>query len=306
MTAQALVKWNHDVQAICGRFETRYEHHPALFIGDMQRVLLGTTAVAFIRSNAHSIAKPARVRGQATDPHCFLVLQQQGQMTIEAGEQVLDMREGDLALLDSATALRMTPRGLFSHVSIHLPRAALRHVGPSAYGKLMTTGLCGQLLSNLVRQVAGDQLRHWSCAADGQGLQNAVLALLEPVLNYPRAEQPGNLQRREIEALIQQKLSSTRLSPAHLADELGVSVRHLYRLFDAEGDSLCRYIHRQRLLKAATDLRDPACAHRSITDIGIAWGFADSAHFSKAFKKYAGHSPRDYRTLHRRQGQGGH
>lgn len=295
MRGQALSAWNERVHAACGRFDTRYDHCQSLFIGDMQQTLVGTTAVAHIRSNASVIAKAAGSSGRDSSARCFLVLQQQGSMSIELGDKVLDLRAGDLALLDFCGAVKMTPTGLFAHVSIPLPSELLKGLDRNRFGKLSTTGVCGQLLGTLVRQLAAGELAQWSCAQDGEGVPRALVALLASVLEYRASDHSPGWQLHEVQSLIQRRLESPRLSPALLAEELGISSRQLYRLFEASGDSVCRYILRERLSKAAQDLRDPVCAHRSITDIGSYWGFADSAHFSKAFKRQTGLTPSSYR-----------
>ena len=295
MRGQALSAWNERVHAACGRFDTRYDHCQSLFIGDMQQTLVGTTAVAHIRSNASVIAKAAGSSGRDSSARCFLVLQQQGSMSIELGDKVLDLRAGDLALLDFCGAVKMTPMGLFAHVSIPLPSELLKGLDRNRFGKLSTTGVCGQLLGTLVRQLAAGELAQWSCAQDGEGVPRALVALLASVLEYRASDHSPGWQLHEVQSLIQQRLESPRLSPALLAEELGISSRQLYRLFEASGDSVCRYILRERLSKAAQDLRDPVCGHRSITDIGSYWGFADSAHFSKAFKRQTGLTPSSYR-----------
>ncbi|SCY74565.1 MULTISPECIES: transcriptional regulator FeaR [unclassified Pseudomonas] len=297
MSGQALSAWNESVRAACGRFETRYDHCQSLFIGEIKQTQVGSTAVAHIRSNANVIAKSIRVGARDSSDRCFLVLQQQGSMAIELGDRVVDLRAGDLALLDFSDSVKMTPHGLFSHVSIPLPRELFKGLDRTRFGKLSTTGVCGQLLGTLVRQVAGGELPHWSCPQDGDGMQRALVALLESVLEYRASEHSPGWQLHEVQSIIQQRLDSPRLSPASLSEELGISSRQLYRLFEASGDSVCRYILRERLLKAAQDLRDPVCAHRSITDIGSYWGFADSAHFSKTFKKQMGLTPSSYRSL---------
>lgn len=297
MSGQALSAWNESVRAACGRFETRYDHCQSLFIGEIKHTQVGSTAVAHIRSNANVIAKSVRVGARDSSDRCFLVLQQQGSMAIELGDRLVDLRVGDLALLDFSDSVKMTPQGLFSHVSIPLPRELFKGLDRTRFGKLSTTGVCGQLLGTLVRQVAGGELAHWSCPQDGEGVQGALVALLESVLEYRASDHSPGWQLHEVQSVIQQRLDSPRLSPASLSEELGISSRQLYRLFEASGDSVCRYILRERLLKAAQDLRDPVCAHRSITDIGSYWGFADSAHFSKTFKKQMGLTPSTYRSL---------
>ncbi|MFN3357771.1 MAG: transcriptional regulator FeaR [Pseudomonas sp.] len=296
MSGQTLSAWNERVHAACGRFDTRYDHCHSLFIGEMQQTLVGTTAVAHIRSNASVIAKAARSSERTSSPRCFLVLQQQGSMTIELGDKVLELRAGDLALLDFSGAVKMTPKGLFGHVSIPLPWELLKGLDRNRFGKLPTAGACGQLLGTLVRQLAAGELAQWTCPQDGDGVLRALVALLTSVLEYRASDHCPGWQLHEVQSVIQQRLGSPRLSPASLAQELGISSRQLHRLFEASGDSVCRYILRERLLKAAQDLRDPVCAHRSITEIGSDWGFADSAHFSRTFKKQTGLTPSRYRS----------
>ena len=43
-------------------------------------------------------------------------------------------------------------------------------------------------------------------------------------------------------------------------------------------------------------LCDPALAARSISEIAVAWGFNDAAHFSRAFRARFGRSPRELRA----------
>ncbi len=108
----------------------------------------------------------------------------------------------------------------------------------------------------------------------------------------PLAGLYGYSLRRHAERLIEQSLQEPRLSPDMLAGRLRISVRQLYRLFEEQGDSVCRYILRQRLSRSAADLGNPRLRGESITSIAFKWGFSDSAHFSRAFKKQFEVSPR--------------
>jgi AraC family transcriptional regulator, positive regulator of tynA and feaB len=91
-------------------------------------------------------------------------------------------------------------------------------------------------------------------------------------------------------------LTQPNLNPVALANRLHISVRQLYRLFEEQGDSVCRYIQRTRLQRSASDLSNPHLKRESITAIAYKWGFTDSAHFSRAFKKQFELSPKDYRA----------
>ncbi len=68
-------------------------------------------------------------------------------------------------------------------------------------------------------------------------------------------------------------------------------------MFEEEGDSVCRYIQRSRLRRSADDLSNPFLRSESITSIAYKWGFTDSAHFSRSFKKQFEQSPKDYRAM---------
>lgn len=79
-----------------------------------------------------------------------------------------------------------------------------------------------------------------------------------------------------------------------------VSPDHASRLFrDATGFSPQEYYQRRRVQHASARLLDGS---RTITEIALAMGFADAAHFSRVFSKYAGLTPRAYR---RKYGVGG-
>lgn len=91
-------------------------------------------------------------------------------------------------------------------------------------------------------------------------------------------------------------LTNAELDCAAVAAALKLSPRYINQLLEAEGTSLSRYIWRQRLDRAASDLRNPAWSRRSISVIAMSHGFNDLSHFSKAFRQAFGTSPRDYRA----------
>ena len=50
-----------------------------------------------------------------------------------------------------------------------------------------------------------------------------------------------------------------------------------------------------RIEKIQYELKDGKNKSLSITEIALKWGFGDSAHFSKLFRKMIGLSPKQYR-----------
>lgn len=94
---------------------------------------------------------------------------------------------------------------------------------------------------------------------------------------------------------IETRLGDAKLNPRRIADEHGVSLRYLQKLFTLSGRTFSGYLRMRRLERCRSDLASPLYAHLSITEICYRWGFNASAHFSRAFREQFGQSPRDYR-----------
>ncbi|MPM92950.1 HTH-type transcriptional activator RhaR [bioreactor metagenome] len=87
------------------------------------------------------------------------------------------------------------------------------------------------------------------------------------------------------------------LSVDQVAEALNCSRRHLHNAFSGRDQSLGGFIQQSRLELCMRELHSPALAHRTITEIAMGCGFGNSAHFSRAFKAYAGMSPSEFRAL---------
>ncbi|MGO3384572.1 MAG: helix-turn-helix domain-containing protein, partial [Acinetobacter guillouiae] len=106
-----------------------------------------------------------------------------------------------------------------------------------------------------------------------------------------------NQLKLKIERFIIEHLAHPNLSPKMIAEHLGVSLRHLYRPFEEQQQSIHGYILQKRLEKIAFELKDQKNQNVSITEIAGRWGFSDSSHFSKTFKKYYQIAPKQYRQI---------
>lgn len=291
-------QWNHCVQAVCGRFVTHRANQDETFIGDILHHDLGGLNVADIHINASSISRERGNSDRGDDQFYFLVLQRDGVMGINRDSQQFLLNPGDIALFDSAQAFEMRPQGLINQLSVHLCRDAVDRVipgGAQRFGKLDQDGLSGRILKGLLQQIADSRTDSPTTDQHGAALRDALITLLQPTL-LGGVQMPQNHSlRRQAEKLINDALPEAP-KPAELAARLNVSVRQLYRQFELEGDSVCRYIQRQRLEHSARELSDARTAALQITTIAYKWGFTDSAHFSRLFKQHYGVSPKAYRA----------
>lgn len=98
-----------------------------------------------------------------------------------------------------------------------------------------------------------------------------------------------------IKDYVDSHLYSADLSPLKAAQSLRISQRYLHKIFAESGSTFCQYVHRRRLELSREKLADPDAAHRPICDIALELGFYDHAHFTRAFRKAYGLTPKAFR-----------
>ncbi|UYO50573.1 helix-turn-helix domain-containing protein [Rhodopseudomonas palustris] len=94
--------------------------------------------------------------------------------------------------------------------------------------------------------------------------------------------------------VVQSRLSDPKLTPASLANSIGVSRSALYRLFEPHGGA-ARYVRNTRLAAAHRALCDLA-ETRQIQQIADSFGFTCAQEFSRAFRQRYGYSPSELRA----------
>ncbi len=280
--------WEDRVSQICGNFRTTC--NPQIpFIGDIRRRNHDGLEVAHIQTNASRVHHPAG--SLQNDQHCFLILQTLGSMGLRHAQGEFVLRPGEMALLDSGRPYDMLPQGLMQQMSVHLPRSLLPQ--DSGFAKLSQGCISGQILRNILQQLACRDEDFGAQQGDGQALQSALSALLNPALKTLTGAEDGAPLRMLAEQHIRRLLQDYRLTPELLAEEMAISRRSLYRLFESEGQSLSRYILGLRIERAAAELS--LDTESSVTEIAFRWGFSDVSRFSRAFKRLKGMSPREWR-----------
>lgn len=101
----------------------------------------------------------------------------------------------------------------------------------------------------------------------------------------------ANLARAR--SVILRRLSDPDLTLQDIADECGLSLHYLHKLFRQWGCSLRHYLIQERLQSARRllELSDPTTA--TVTEICVASGFSSPSFFSTAFRRAYAFSPRD-------------
>jgi AraC-like DNA-binding protein len=142
--------------------------------------------------------------------------------------------------------------------------------------------------------------------AQGPGasmVAQATTDLVRATLVAALEEEPGQHEGwREsvtttIKSYIAQHLADPNLGAERIAKAMFISVRQLYKFWEAEHCPLGQWIIERRLEAARHDLTSPRGRHQTVAWIAGRWGFADSTHFSRRFRQAYGVSPREWRRM---------
>jgi AraC-like DNA-binding protein len=212
------------------------------------------------------------------------------------GGRTAELAQGDFAIVDGSQPFELGP-GL---ASLTIPRELLapllaapwevtavcvrvdRGVGAVASSALQALARLGSSLDTRAAALLADQIAGLIALALGGAYEPAASTRRAPLLQ-------GALEE------VERSLDDPELSPAQIAERVGISTRYLHRLFSERGPSFGRWVLTRRLQRCREDLADPRRAHWTIGEIAHGRGFRDSSYFAKAFKVRYGVSPRELR-----------
>lgn len=259
----------------------------------------------FSRLKSHVPHRVIRTGASARrDGRAFVkaVLLTGGGSVLEQDGRSTTLRPGEWSVYDTAKPYSVTIPDRAEMLLVLMPREKLlarsldlrglmarRFSGRRGLGKLIWS-----LISDTFNEIPDIQNRSSHDVADIV-IQLTRLALGDFSGDYLSAD-PKSALRDRIKLYIANHLADPELSITKLADVTGCTKRYLHMVFQAEGISISDYILKQRLERCREDLLNPACAHRSITDIAYSWGFNNSNHFSRCFKQSFGAAPRHLRS----------
>jgi AraC-like DNA-binding protein len=99
----------------------------------------------------------------------------------------------------------------------------------------------------------------------------------------------------QLEQVIESTLGNPELSVPFIAANIGTSARTLQRRLADHGASFSRLLQAVRFRNSQRLLRDPELP---LSEIAKRLGYTDLPNFLRAFKRWAGVSPNEYRRLH--------
>jgi AraC-like DNA-binding protein len=277
----------------------------APFRAELGRASLGRCELFSPRSTAASVRFDGAVRRRAgvRKRRMLLMLQCEGRSLAQLAGRDVELQPGDSVVIDAEAPYTIgftepTRVILASLEGDERRLAAMERVaGHRACGAIGA----GALLSSFLRSTwahLDDQL-----AEEGGGALSAALwDLAALAYGLPRSAVATGTRaddmRAQMQAFMEERLHDPALGAAMIARDFAVSRRYVQMLFSEIGFTPSAFILERRLERAAERLGQ---GEDCVTDVAFSLGFNDLSHFSRAFRRRLGVSPRAYRDAARRR-----
>jgi AraC family transcriptional activator of tynA and feaB len=228
----------------------------------------------------------------------YVNLQLAGRSGVRQGDDWQPTAPGDLVLVDPNRRFHLGMPTPFRQLSIRIPAPVLEarvpNLPPRA-GRVMPVAhpLVRLAATAISETIALDPAARDPAAGPlGDALTELIAAAITGTTDVP--VRSADALWTDALAFIERRLPDPDLTPANIAAHLGISTRYVHRIFAAHATTVGRTILRRRLQRAAAALADGVWRDHTITDVALAWGFADAPHFSRTFR--AAYGPREWRA----------
>jgi AraC-like DNA-binding protein len=225
-----------------------------------------------------------------------------GQQIFETPEETVVLRPRTVLMMSTRTSGRFVIPGQLTKRTVRVPMNALFpfDTGSGVPGCLLLE-TARSPLANLLQDFLAGMDRHVGqmSAAEIESTRNALLVLIAGVIRASQAELGDSdfvpLLRRRMEAWIVDHLRGGAIRVADVAAAHNVAPRTVHRVFASTGDTVGTIIRTHRLAAARADL---VTTNIPVAAVANRWGFCDSSHFSREFRREYSLSPGDYREAY--------
>lgn len=274
------------------------------FFGAIARRELAALNLSRIRSTEQTVIRTPLQISQSSEDIFLLSIQAAGNGKLIQDKKTVSLQPGDLALYDSTRPYQLLFNSAFEQYVLSLPggllRQRLHNVEDSTACKITvahssTARVLAHMITELLSSppIGGPRV--------DATIANSVLGMLIATLaenldcTALSSERPF-VRRDKIKSYTLENLRDPELNIAKIGARLGMTASTIHRAWEDEPESLNSWIWSMRLAGARQHLYNEAYSHLTITEIAYHWGFSSSAHFSRAFRKRFGSSPKQTRS----------
>lgn len=277
------------------------------FSGEIRHALLGDLEMSEVISDFEISKRTNQHITTDRKENFVLVLLRSGTLNIAQRNQECSLSPGMFALFD------LNSPYLYSHVektdvlSVKIPHVVLASRLRNPHRFVATARPAhsgtGRVTADFLRSLTAELERISNDAAYKYAgrVADMVSILFEAAdddLPIENSAVRSAIYRRCV-AFIESHSTDPNLTPAKIAECVGISVRYLHKIFQASGESVGDFIRARRLSRCHEDLADACEARVPIKEIAFRAGFHSQSHFATTFKRHYGVSPSELRRSSR-------
>lgn len=292
-------------EAVCSTFvsvDCRIEDAES-FAGSIMTRHLADLRISRVRSGPHEVHRSATDRASDASRAVLIGYQRRGTSRVAQDGRTAVLKPGQFALYDTARPYRL-------HLGTACDQIVLRFPADLAEARFgRTRDLTARTIGDgdSLGQLAGAVFRRLGRAGDAGGavvehhLRDAASSVIAAnvaaaTAGMPDPQRSGRaLTLMRAKAFLDDNLGRDDLTTREAAVAVGVSVRYLQELFQADGTTVMSFVWTARLERARHMLDSAAWRGASISEIALACGFKDFSHFGRRFREVFGQSARDLR-----------
>lgn len=266
------------------------------FAAHLEQRQLGLVGISDIRCNAVQYTRTRADQRQDDKEEFLCSLMLEGEARLEQGGRTTIQRAGDFVLYDAAQPFDYDFAQGYRILLATIPRRALLSRLPSAEQltsvAVGTASPLGTLVSQLMHTSASFECEPEETVAARIGM--TFLDVMAATFEHEVGDCEKSLLRqtellRRAKSFARAHLDDTALDVEAIASAVHVSVRTLGRAFATEGETVIRWLWKERLNKAHSLLAEGRV--KQVSDAALGCGFSTGSHFARAFKQAFGVSP---------------
>lgn len=255
---------------------------------------VGRVHVARVRGNSHVVERDSAMITRRPSESVALFFSLVGEAFFYHDDGVRTLQPGQMLMCD---ADRPFMRG-FSHgleeLVLKIPREVFAEVtGIDRVDQPRVVNFTAG--SNTVAHTLATTMGRAARDTDPDPVDEETLLGLLAALTGHHERDTASAHRTAAQTYIEQNLFDPHLSAETAAAAVGLSTRHLSRVFATAGTGFPGYVLGRRLAHARKLLEKPEAVTLTVAEVAHRCGFASATHFSSAFKARFGETAGDVR-----------
>jgi AraC-type DNA-binding domain-containing proteins len=259
-------------------------------------------------SGRFTAARIVRTRAMIADGNndLSLLVNQTGSVTVSARGREVTLRDNDAVLISSSEAVVFDRRSFGESIAIRIPYAILspavvdvddaimRHIPQDAPALNLLTSYANTLLGDH-HAITSPALRH-QVAIHMQDLTMLALGSTGEAADIAINRGMGAARLKAAKTYIAKNLHRRDISVGTVAAHVGMTPRHLQRLFENDGTTFSAFLLERRLARAYRMLCEPRSGKKQVSTVAYDVGFGDLSYFNRCFRRLYGAKPMDVKA----------